>query len=237
MLFDQAKVVIVKDSSANKCGVITSSYEILASMLVTPEEFIQMKQDLVPDIREQLSRLARVEAESLFKELARDPSVPLPQQSERFSNAVMRLHDAVEKTLDQFVAVDDNGQVANWEQVLVGSNSNALMLGKLLEVVAKEHVPRSLLKAVGTSALQKLPWPYLRNLIACNLATKVLYKEGLAYVESLPAAEKELANITFRYVHHSMQIVVFTEQVRTSGIEAADQVIELLARGAAQAAR
>lgn len=33
-LFSEAGVVIVKDSSANKCGVITSSYEILASMLL-----------------------------------------------------------------------------------------------------------------------------------------------------------------------------------------------------------
>ena len=50
----------------------------------------------------------------------------------------------------------------------------------------------------GTVALQKLPWPYLRNLIACNLATKVVYAEGLAYADSMPTSQQELADIAFR---------------------------------------
>jgi glutamate dehydrogenase len=58
-LFDEAQVVVVKDSSANKCGVVTSSYEILASMLVSPEEFVEMKERLVADVMVQLQRLAR----------------------------------------------------------------------------------------------------------------------------------------------------------------------------------
>mmetsp|Transcript_2723 Transcript_2723/g.5626 ORF Transcript_2723/g.5626 Transcript_2723/m.5626 type:complete len:1061 (-) Transcript_2723:680-3862(-) len=237
LLFDEAKVVIVKDSSANKCGVITSSYEILASMLVSPEEFLDMKQELVTDIREQLSRLARVEAESLFNELARDPSVSLPKQSERMSNAVVRLHDAVAETLGKRVAVDAEGKVVDWEQVLVGSGAHALTVGGLLEEVATEHVPHSLLKAVGTTALQALPWPYLRNLIACNLATKVLYTEGLTYVDSLPASEREVADVAFRYVHHSLQVEDLIKQVQGSGIEAADEVTNLLKRVASAASR
>ena len=36
-LHEEAGVVIVKDSSANKCGVITSSYEICAAMLLSEE--------------------------------------------------------------------------------------------------------------------------------------------------------------------------------------------------------
>ena len=45
--FDEAGVVIVKDSSANKCGVITSSYEIMASMMLSAEEFMGIKDELV----------------------------------------------------------------------------------------------------------------------------------------------------------------------------------------------
>ena len=39
LLFDNAGVVVGKYSSANKCGVICSSYEIIASMLLETEEF------------------------------------------------------------------------------------------------------------------------------------------------------------------------------------------------------
>lgn len=38
-LFEEAGVVFVKDSSANKCGVICSSFEIASSMLMTSDEF------------------------------------------------------------------------------------------------------------------------------------------------------------------------------------------------------
>merc|ERR1719498_1522934 len=51
-LFDAAGVTFVKDSSANKSGVITSSYEILLSMLMNTGEFIDLKDAMVPDILE-----------------------------------------------------------------------------------------------------------------------------------------------------------------------------------------
>ena len=48
-LFKQG-VTIVKDSSANKCGVITSSCEVAASMLLSKEEFMDIKTELVEGI-------------------------------------------------------------------------------------------------------------------------------------------------------------------------------------------
>lgn len=45
-LFDEAGIVIVKDSSANKCGVITSSYEICAAMLLSNEDFCLHKEQV-----------------------------------------------------------------------------------------------------------------------------------------------------------------------------------------------
>ena len=42
-LFKEAGVVFVKDSSANKCGVICSSFEIISSMLMTTDEFVESK--------------------------------------------------------------------------------------------------------------------------------------------------------------------------------------------------
>ena len=41
---------IVKDSSANKCGVICSSFEVMASMLLSEDEFTAVKSQLVKDV-------------------------------------------------------------------------------------------------------------------------------------------------------------------------------------------
>jgi hypothetical protein len=56
------------------------------------------------------------------------------------------------------------------------------------------------LQAVGTGALRELPWPYLRNLIACNLATKLVYAEGPGFVDKMGGvgAEHHMADVAFR---------------------------------------
>ena len=50
-LFTEGGVMIVKDSSANKCGVMCSSYEIMAAMLIDKQEFIDNKEQIVRTLR------------------------------------------------------------------------------------------------------------------------------------------------------------------------------------------
>jgi hypothetical protein len=78
-------VFIIKDSSANKCGVICSSYEISAAMLLNEEEFYENKEVIVSQVLDKLRNLARMEAELLFNEYetypgkvsSKAPSFPL----------------------------------------------------------------------------------------------------------------------------------------------------------------
>jgi glutamate dehydrogenase len=72
-LYDEAGVTIIKDSSANKCGVITSSYEICAAMMLSEEEFYEQKDTIVNEVLEKLRSLARLEAELLFREFESEP--------------------------------------------------------------------------------------------------------------------------------------------------------------------
>lgn len=72
-LYDEAGVVIIKDSSANKGGVITSSYEICSAMLLSDDEFYDNKTQIVGEILEKLRGFARMEAELLFREYESDP--------------------------------------------------------------------------------------------------------------------------------------------------------------------
>lgn len=55
-------VVIMRDASANKCGVISSSYEILANLMLSDEEFLANKAEYVADVITILNQLAEQEA-------------------------------------------------------------------------------------------------------------------------------------------------------------------------------
>jgi glutamate dehydrogenase len=63
----EAGVLIFKDSSANKCGVITSSYEELALLILGPQRFMQLIPQFIPDLMEILKGRARQEARWLLQ--------------------------------------------------------------------------------------------------------------------------------------------------------------------------
>ncbi|CAN0106830.1 unnamed protein product, partial [Ectocarpus sp. 12 AP-2014] len=161
-LFKEGGVVFVKDSSANKCGVICSSFEIISSMLMTSEEFKENKEDIVLDVLEKLRDAGRREAELLFREHRNHPATPLPAISERISNAINSVTDAVLKILDDAPAVRDEQ-----EEHL-----------RLLLPLFREHLPEKLVEAAFDRVPTTLPPQYLRNAMASCLACRVVYKEG-----------------------------------------------------------
>jgi glutamate dehydrogenase len=55
-------VLVMRDASANKCGVISSSYEIIANLLLSEEEFLRNKKRYVAGVLEILERRASDEA-------------------------------------------------------------------------------------------------------------------------------------------------------------------------------
>jgi glutamate dehydrogenase len=58
----QRGVIIMRDASANKCGVISSSYEIIANLLFSEEEFLRHKARYVKGVLQILERRASEEA-------------------------------------------------------------------------------------------------------------------------------------------------------------------------------
>ena len=60
-------VVVLRDASANKCGVISSSYEILANLIMTEKQFLSHKDTYVHDVLDILERRAKEEADLIFK--------------------------------------------------------------------------------------------------------------------------------------------------------------------------
>ena len=60
-------IVVIRDASANKCGVISSSYEIIGNLLMTEKEFLANKEKYVQDVLRILDKRAEEEATLIFQ--------------------------------------------------------------------------------------------------------------------------------------------------------------------------
>jgi glutamate dehydrogenase len=60
-------VIILRDASANKCGVIASSYEIIANLLMTEKEFFHNKDAYVNSVMKILDKRVQEEADLIFR--------------------------------------------------------------------------------------------------------------------------------------------------------------------------
>jgi glutamate dehydrogenase len=59
-------VIVMRDASANKCGVISSSYEIIANLMLSEEEFLQHKKKYVGGVLQILEKRAGDEAQLIL---------------------------------------------------------------------------------------------------------------------------------------------------------------------------
>jgi len=215
-LYEHAGVTIVKDSSANKCGVITSSYEICASMLLSEAEFLDIKEELVEDVLCRLRELARLEADLLFREFNNYPS-QLPEISERLSRAINRTKASIYKSLESMEQSD-----AAYEE--------------LLPLFLNEHLPHKLTEVAADRVSVRIPLDYLRNAFASSLASKLLYREGIHFLEL--QSEEGLPKLARRYYQEEKHIdeLVGTVQVSDLSDDAKKQVVQLLSRGGVRSA-
>jgi glutamate dehydrogenase len=211
-LFENAGVVIVKDSSANKCGVVCSSYEIITCMMASPEEFIEIKNELVADVVARLKDLARMEAQLMLKEYGNNSSIAPPVTSARISDAITRVHDAISAKLQ------DAPQSA---------------IDELLVEVAAQHMPAKLHSSFN-DRINRIPKAYLIEMIACSLSSRLVYNEGLDFCEGLP--DNMVASTGLSYAKQQQEVADFAEMVGNSNIEgaAASQIRDLLMRGGAR---
>merc|ERR1719498_1868562 len=181
LLFDEAGVTFVKDSSANKCGVITSPYEILLSMMLETPEFLAMKDDFVPEILTKLRAVAETEAQLIFREMMLDQTKPFPVVSSEVSAAITRLHDA----LDLHIGGLSDEEITNFQHVL------------------RDHLLGDATKALVAKLQERVPRQYQNAIVACVLASRMVYKEGIQFIDSLPA--EGLAKLALKYMQADRQ--------------------------------
>ncbi|MSR28808.1 MAG: hypothetical protein EXS03_04430 [Phycisphaerales bacterium] len=205
-------VLIIKDSSANKCGVMCSSFEIASSMLLTEAEFLRIKPTFVAQVLEKLRKAARDEAVVLLGEARRHPSVPLPELSTRLSRAINAAADAMQPA------------AASW---------NA-QESQLYREVILEHLPRELSATVGERIFTELPAAYLDWVVAKSVASRIVYREGIDFFASMESAA--VAQIALNYLKKDRELRGLIGEVRASDLRHGERIAALLERSGTRAA-
>jgi glutamate dehydrogenase len=81
-------VTIMRDAAANKCGVISSSYEIIANLLLKDEEFLAVKERYVRDVLEILEQRAGDEARLILRRRQEQPGLLCTDISDSISREI-----------------------------------------------------------------------------------------------------------------------------------------------------
>ena len=216
LLYDNAKVMIIKDSSANKCGVVTSSCEIACSMLLSTEEFIANKEVLVTDVLSHLRYIAQAEAKMLYSCFKKYPGT-LPQFSERISACINDVTDALIARLD-------------------GLQPGDPLLEELMPLV-KMNLPKRLAELAWDRARENMPLQYQKNSIASTLGSLLVYREGIMLIESMPADKRAESAINYyRALKKTDELVQRLEVDDPPSAEDYQLMLKLMKRGAARTA-
>jgi glutamate dehydrogenase len=208
----KAGALIFKDSSANKCGVICSSYEIGASMLLDEKQFLAIKAEFVDQVLVKLRELARAEAELLMAEGRRHPHTPLTELSTELSKVINDAANAIRAAMDSWSPADR----------------------ELAKQVVREHIPQKLQDTAGERLWKDIPQAYLDWMVAKRLASGIVYREGVAFFESVePDA---VAALALRYLRKREETRRLVDQLKGSNAPGAARAAELLARSGTRAA-
>lgn len=157
-------VLIVKDASANKCGVICSSYEIMAGLVTDEQEFSKAKTRLVKEVLQILRKKAGLEASILVQS---DGDESVVECSDKVSQAINRWTDRIASELP----------------LLKKKGKYPLLLKKVME----SSVPDVLIESYGRR-FKALPELYLDSLIAATIGSSLVYRHGIDFEPSLAAS-------------------------------------------------
>jgi glutamate dehydrogenase len=200
-------VLIVKDSSANKCGVICSSYEIIASMMLSEDEFLEIKEDFVKEVIEKLKGFAMLEAKTLFREHYFQPELHLTHLSMALSSEIIRITDLIAGLIE----------------------THKISKEGFIQTMMLEFIPCSLKEKVGGKLMHKLPAAYIIRAMASILASHIIYHEGISYLASLQ--DGNLTEYLIQYLLQEEKTGALIQHIEQSELTDKNQIIELLKRG------
>lgn len=156
-------VLIIKDSSANKGGVICSSFEVLCTLVLTKDEFLQEKATLVAQILDLIRKAALNEARLILHTYQKEGSY-LTDISERVSDTINTYKYQI---LDFLVDRP------------LPTNKNDPLIRCLF------HYCPQLLLQHEDEILEGIPDIHKKAVIACYIASHLVYNRGMDWSPSI----------------------------------------------------
>jgi glutamate dehydrogenase len=200
-------LLMFKDSSANKCGVICSSFEILAALIISPDEFLAIKRVYVEQVLQKLRAKADSEAKLLLREYhERGRRTNLVQLSKILSAVINRVTDLVSDHLAG--QEEETAKQAIFEKLIL------------------DYAPAVLAEQYRDRLLSQIPSSYRRALISADIAARLVYREGISWLEHLPdAAVVQTVQVYLEQEHRLSEIL---EEVAASGLPARETILKIL---------
>ncbi|KAI0316462.1 Glutamate/Leucine/Phenylalanine/Valine dehydrogenase-domain-containing protein [Amylostereum chailletii] len=167
LYLEKRKVVLFKDSSANKGGVTSSSLEVLAGLALATDEYVDLMifkngqpsafyQSYVRDIQAKITENAAAEFACIWREYQRCAG----------AKARTTISDELSGTLNRLQAELEGSDLFEDRPSREG--------------VLRRAIPKTLVEKIGLEALtQRLPEPYQRALFSCWVASHFIYKYGV----------------------------------------------------------
>ena len=160
-------VFIFRDSSANKCGVVSSSYEILGGLSLDNDQFVKIKKTLAENILVRLEFLAKAEAKCMIDYYVKvGKKVHMSHVSELVSKKINQFTDE----LSAYLAKIDLKAPEN---------------KKLLDIFIN-YVPECIRKDYLDQAMVRVPDMHKKAIIATTIACDLVYKRGLDWIPTIP---------------------------------------------------
>jgi len=152
-------IIIMKDASANKCGVICSSYEIIGGLLMSDREFLENKPVYVPDVLEILEKRAVDEANLIFERYHQYEGRKLYTE---ISNKISyEINDLTNKIYKYLIKHPDMASNPPYSKILL------LHFPKLIQKRKKFR-----------DRVKYLPLKYRIAMISTEIATRIVYHGG-----------------------------------------------------------
>jgi len=152
-------IIIMRDASANKCGVISSSYEVIANLLMKEEEFRKDKERYVQDVLEILEKRSEAEANLILARYTEGEGAILYTQVTH--DISMEINDLYDRLFDHFIAHPEIEEKPLFRKALFS------------------HLPR-LLREQRRYRLRisQLPRKYRWAILASEIASSILYRSN-----------------------------------------------------------
>lgn len=157
-------VIIIKDSSANKGGVITSSLEVLISLTVPEKDFLDNKPLIMKEVLSIITERARNEAQLLLKTYA-ETGAYLTDISDQISK---KINTFTYELLDYL------------ESKNISHDPSSPLMQCLMN-----YCPKFIQRQYKDAILNKIPDLHQKAIISCYIAAKLVYTKGLSWSPSI----------------------------------------------------